>query len=91
MGVALLLAPPGNNPACAPRGAVWYNRKHLKPFKLFAMSETVIRHIIAVCGTLVALLIYWAGFSAGRQGWWWTVFGMVFIYLVIFKLVNAEH
>ena len=53
------------------------------------MSENFIRHLIAIFGTLTAVVIYWAGYSAGKNGWFWTIGGMVVVYIVIYKLVDT--
>jgi hypothetical protein len=53
------------------------------------MSENTIRHLIALFGTLVAVLAWWSGYASGVRGWWWSVLTMVFIYVAIYKLVNT--
>lgn len=53
------------------------------------MSENAIRHIIALCGTLVGLLIYISGYVSGIERWWWTAFGLIFLYILIYQLVEA--
>lgn len=53
------------------------------------MSEKTIRHLIAFCGTLVAVLAWWAGYASGVRGWWWTVLALGIIYWAIFTLVEA--
>ena len=47
------------------------------------MSDAFMRHFISFIGALVCLVVYWAGFMAGRSGWWWTVLGIAVIYGII--------
>ncbi len=53
------------------------------------MSETLIRHLIATMGIIVIGLVYWIAYSSGIRGWWWTAIGLVVIYALIYKLVDA--
>ena len=53
------------------------------------MSDQFIRHFIALIGTLIALVIFWAGFVSGGHGWWWAFFGVLFMYIIVYKLVDA--
>lgn len=53
------------------------------------MSENFMRHFIAFVGSLVCLVIYWAGYIGGVNGIWWPVFGILVIYAIIYKLVNT--
>ncbi|MBT4153027.1 MAG: hypothetical protein HOE53_00050 [Candidatus Magasanikbacteria bacterium] len=53
------------------------------------MSETLIRHLIAFMGILVTGLVYWIAYASGARGWWWTVLGLIIIYGMIYKLVDA--
>ncbi len=53
------------------------------------MSENAIRHIIALCGTLVGVLIYISGYVSGIERWWWTAFGLIILYIIIYQLVEA--
>ena len=54
----------------------------------FFMSENLMKHFIAIIGSLVGLLIYWAGFIGGQNGMWWPVFGIIGIYAIIYKLLD---
>lgn len=47
------------------------------------------RHFISFCGALTGLVIYWAGFMAGKSGWWWTAIGIAVVYFIIYKLLEA--
>jgi acetyl-CoA carboxylase biotin carboxyl carrier protein len=38
------------------------------------MSDSFIRHIVALIATLICLMAYAAGYVSGGFGWWWTVF-----------------
>jgi len=53
------------------------------------MSDSVLKHIIALSGTLVCLLAYWAGYQSGLVGWWWTALSLIIIYAAIAKLVDV--
>lgn len=53
------------------------------------MSENVIRHLIALFGTLVAILVWWSGYASGVRGWWFTIITLVFIYVILYKLVDT--
>lgn len=53
------------------------------------MTDGFIRHFIAFLATLAALMIYWAAYASGANGWWWTVLGMVFVYVIVYALVEA--
>lgn len=47
------------------------------------------RHFIALVGSLVCLVAYWAGYVAGQTGLWFTIFGVVVIYAIIYKLIES--
>lgn len=53
------------------------------------MSDKFLRHAISAIGFLVGALIYAAAYTAGRAGWWWTAIGLVAIYFIVYKLVDA--
>jgi len=53
------------------------------------MSETFIRHFIAVIGALIALAIFLGGYFSGQNGWWWSCFGVVVVYFIVYKLVHT--
>ncbi len=53
------------------------------------MSESVARHIIAFFGTLAFLLAYLSGYISGSNGWFWTGIGIIFVYMIIYTLVDA--
>lgn len=52
------------------------------------MSENLMRHLIAFLGTLVCVLVFWAGYVSGQNGIWWSALGLIIIYGVIYKLVE---
>lgn len=54
------------------------------------MSDTTVRHIIAFLATFVAALAYFAGYISGGFGWWWTVFAVLIVYGLIYKIVDAS-
>lgn len=53
------------------------------------MSDGFIRHLIAFLGTMAGFLIFWAAYVSGANGWWWTFIGLIVIYMIIYKLVEA--
>jgi membrane protein YdbS with pleckstrin-like domain len=53
------------------------------------MTETFMRHFIAVMGTLIALAIFLGGYFSGKNGWWWAGFGVAVVYIIVYKLVKT--
>lgn len=53
------------------------------------MTETFIRNLVALCGSLIVLLAYYSGYVSAGHGWWWTGFGVVFIYVAIHKMLGS--
>ena len=53
------------------------------------MSDNFIRHLISFIGMAVCMLAWWSGYVSGGAGWWWTVFGAIIMYVVIYKLVEV--
>jgi len=53
------------------------------------MSDTLIRHLIALIGTIVSGLIFWAAYYSGVNGWWFTVFGLFIVYFIVYALVEV--
>lgn len=53
------------------------------------MSDAFIRHLIAFVSVLLAGVIFWAGYVSGGHGWWWTFFSVIFVYFIVYKLVDA--
>lgn len=53
------------------------------------MSDAFIRHLIAIIGVLIAAALFCAGYIAGVNGWWVLGFGVLFVYLIVYKLVDA--
>lgn len=54
------------------------------------MTETFMRHFIATVGVLIALVIYLGGYFSAKNEWWWTVFGVIIVYIIIYKLVKTK-
>lgn len=52
------------------------------------MSESIMKHIVALAGTLVCLLVYWVGYVGGKSGFWLPMLGIAVIYIVIYKLLD---
>lgn len=53
------------------------------------MSDSFIRHLVSIAGTLVALLAFVSGYFSGDRGWWWVAFSVVIIYIAIYKLMEV--
>lgn len=53
------------------------------------MSDNVIKHIIALFGTLVIALAFIAGYGAGIRGWWWAAFALILMYGLIIKILDT--
>jgi hypothetical protein len=53
------------------------------------MSDNLVKHLIAICGTLIVLMAYFAGYISSQNGWWWTVFATAVIYIAIIKLIDV--
>lgn len=52
------------------------------------MSENLIRHMIAFLGTFVGVLAWLSGYVSGIRGWWWTIIGVVVIYMALYNLIK---
>ena len=53
------------------------------------MSDKLIRHLVCAAGTLVAILIYFAGYGSALRGWWWTFVGAGIVYYALYHLIEA--
>jgi hypothetical protein len=53
------------------------------------MSDQFMRHFISFVGALTCLVVYWAGYISGKNGWWLTAIGIVVIYGIIYNLLDA--
>ena len=53
------------------------------------MTENFIRHFVAFVGTLIAGLIYFAGYVAGLHGWWWAGVSVAAVYVILYNLITA--
>lgn len=52
------------------------------------MSENFIRHMIAFFGTFVGASAWLSGYVSGIRGWWWTVFGVIVIYIALYNMIE---
>lgn len=52
------------------------------------LSNTVVRHLVAILATLICLAAYYSGYVSGMFGWWWTVFAILIIYGGIYKIID---
>ena len=53
------------------------------------MSDNFIRHLIALAGTIICVLVFFVGYLSALREWWWTVLAMAIVYWLIYKLVHA--
>jgi hypothetical protein len=53
------------------------------------MTDNLIRHLVALSGTLVTALAYFSGYFSAGRGWWWTALWLILIYFALFKFVDA--
>lgn len=47
------------------------------------------KHLVAFIGLFVSGIIYWAGYVGGQNGVWWAAFGLIFVYVAIYKLIET--
>lgn len=52
------------------------------------MSDSLTKHIVALCATIVCGLAYYSGWVSGKNGWWWTVFALFIIYGGVYKIIR---
>ncbi len=45
--------------------------------------------MIALVGTLVAIVFFVAGYKSGQFGWWWSGLGVAVIYWAIYTLIEV--
>lgn len=55
------------------------------------INDTGLRHVVSIVGTMICLTVFWAGYVAGGYGWWWVAFGLLAVYGIIYKIVDAGH
>jgi len=53
------------------------------------MSDNFIRHLVSFLALVLCGIVYAAGYVSGTHSWWWTGFGLVFIYIITFKIIDA--
>ncbi len=53
------------------------------------MSDNLIRHFISAIGVLIAAAFFFAGYFAGVNRWWVAGISVIFVYLIVYKLVDA--
>lgn len=53
------------------------------------MSENAVRHAIAVIGTFLGFIIFFAGYKSGQLGWWWSGLGLAALYWAIYTLLEV--
>ena len=52
------------------------------------MSDSFIRHVVALIATLITLMAYFAGYVSGGFGWWWTGFAVLIIYGGVYRIID---
>ena len=55
------------------------------------MTDSLLRQLVALAGTLVTALAYFSGYWSAGRGWWWTALWLVLIYVALYKFVNTGH
>lgn len=53
------------------------------------MTDGFIRHLVSFLAMLLGIIIYVAAYISATHGWWWTGFGLIFIYMITYKIVHA--
>ncbi len=53
------------------------------------MTDNFIRHLIAFLVVLICLIIFSVGYMSGIRGWWFTGFTLLFVYIIVYKLVDV--
>lgn len=54
------------------------------------MSDSFLHHLITLLATLLFILIFFVGYNAGMNGWWWVAFTLPILYFIIYKLIDAH-
>jgi hypothetical protein len=45
--------------------------------------------LISLAVTIAVGLAWLSGYFSSLNGWWWTVFGIIIIYVIIYKLIEV--
>ncbi|MFA4831095.1 MAG: hypothetical protein WC862_05020 [Patescibacteria group bacterium] len=53
------------------------------------MNEKFIRHFISFLAVLISFVIWFGGYISGAHGWWWTAFGCIIIYSIVYALLEV--
>ncbi len=53
------------------------------------MNDKFIRHFISIIGTVIAGLVFAAGYGAGVHSWWWVGIGVLIVYWIVYTLVEV--
>jgi hypothetical protein len=56
--------------------------------KFVYMSENTLRHLVAICATLICAMAYYSGWVSSDFGWWWTIFGLLIVYGGIISILK---
>ena len=56
---------------------------------LLLMSDNFIRHLVSLLAVLLCVVVYVAGYVSGMHSWWFTSFGLIVVYIITFKIVDA--
>lgn len=54
------------------------------------MGDNIVRHLVAIFGTVIVFLAYYSGYISSKNGWWWTSFGLLIIYGGIYKIIDKD-
>lgn len=53
------------------------------------MSDNFIRHLVSIAITIIVGLAWLSGYFSSIHGWWWTFFGLIIVYVLIYKLIDV--
>lgn len=53
------------------------------------MTDQFVRHFVAAVATIMAGLIYFAGYVGGQNNWWWAGFAVIGVYLIFYNMITA--
>jgi hypothetical protein len=53
------------------------------------MTDNFIRHFVAAVGSIIAGLIFYAGYVSGTHGWWLAGISIAVFYAILYNLITA--
>lgn len=52
------------------------------------MTQNFVRHLISFLAMLVTLIAWVSGYFSAAREWWWTAFGVIFVYATIYQILE---